>query len=280
MRRERAPHPEIRRRPRISSGPEGTPITPGPVATRRSPGRIPGQGPKGRRSGAYSPHSGVKIACGDKHLRRVASRVGPGSPLALRPGMRCEMAHPSPDPRTPLDLFHRHPPDLVRGRAPDLPVASPDKARRAADPGPTRLAAVSRSRLATSTCGAPPAEWVPALRSRSGRECAAKWRIHPRIRGRTPISSAGAPPDLVRDHPLSSPRTSPISRSHPRTRPEGPPIRGLLASQRHQDRVWRQALAARRQQSRSRLSATLRPGMRCEMAHPSPAPRTPLDLFH
>ena len=115
-----------------------------------SPSRIPGQGPKGRRSGAYSHRSGIKIACTDKRLRRAAGRVGPGSPLSLRPGMRCEMRSPSraplrpgtrcemvrsvPDPRARRDPSAH--PIITRGASYDLwvhpkipPVASPDKAR-------------------------------------------------------------------------------------------------------------------------------------------------------
>ena len=115
--------------------------------------------------------AGLNIAIRIKALRHVDGRVCPGSPLTLRPGMRCEMADPSPDPRAHSDLVRGRPtgsrprpPSIFSADVPNLPVASPDKARRAADPGPTRLAAASRSRVATSTCDASPAEWVPALR--------------------------------------------------------------------------------------------------------------------
>ena len=50
-------------------------------------GRIPGQGPKGRRSGAYSLRNRSKIASENTVLRQVHSRVGPGSPL--RCGREC-----------------------------------------------------------------------------------------------------------------------------------------------------------------------------------------------
>jgi len=62
-----------------------------PAASRPSQhprSRNPGQGPKGRRSGTHSPSSGLKIPCENIPLRPVTRRVGPGSPLALRPGMR------------------------------------------------------------------------------------------------------------------------------------------------------------------------------------------------
>ena len=53
--------------------------------------RNPGHGPKGRRSGTHSPRSGVKIASRIRLLQQVGVRVDPGSPLALRPGIRSEI---------------------------------------------------------------------------------------------------------------------------------------------------------------------------------------------
>ena len=50
--------------------------------------RIPGQGPKGRRSGAYSHHSRVKILMRTNALRHVARGSGSRLSAALRPGMR------------------------------------------------------------------------------------------------------------------------------------------------------------------------------------------------
>ena len=102
-------------------------------------------------------------------MRQVEERVGPGSPLSLRPGMRCEMGSPLraplrpgmrcemvssvPDPRAHRDLnedteisigmprslrasydLWAHP-KMSRGASYDVwahpipPVASPDKAR-------------------------------------------------------------------------------------------------------------------------------------------------------
>ena len=91
---------------------------------------------------------------GREDLRQVEERVGPGSPLSLRPGMRCETVRSQSDPRARRDL-HEHAeismsapgslrasynlwahPKISRGASYDLwahptipPVASPDKAR-------------------------------------------------------------------------------------------------------------------------------------------------------
>ena len=67
------------------------------LGTPRSLRGSPDKGREGRRSGAYSPCSSIKIINQNKVLRHVAGRVGPGSPLALRPGMRREIGRPSLD---------------------------------------------------------------------------------------------------------------------------------------------------------------------------------------
>ena len=203
-----------------------------------------------------------------------------------------------------------------------LSTATPDKARRAADPGPTRLATCRDAYRKPILYQCVASRVGPGSPLRCGRECVERWRIHPQIR----------------EYPS-------ISQPQPRTRPTGPPIRGLLAAQLAATRTenpypinalraeWvpalrcapagnasrdgvsipksgstlrshnrnpgqcpqgrrsgahsprnlprraqkTRSLSTRCEQSGSRLSAALRPGMRREMAYPSPDPGTPFD---
>ena len=89
------------------------------------------------------------------------------SPGEWVPALRCAPAGNAAlrDARRRSPIFPLAVPTLYeKWGQPQSPSVSPDKARRAADPGPTRPATASRSSIETKSCGMLAAEWVPALR--------------------------------------------------------------------------------------------------------------------
>jgi len=192
------------------------PSLPGLWARSDLPAASPDKAREGRRSGAYSRGDRIKIGRSSEGLSPVVNRVGPGSPLALRPGIRCEIGRSLPDPRV----------------CSDLPAVSPDKARKG-----RRSGAYSRGdgiKITSSNEGLSrgAGRVGPGSPLRCGRECAEGWGLHSRIRGHAPIS-----------------------RSHPRTRPvraadPGPTRAATVSKSQVQTKACRGG-----GQSRSRLSA-------------------------
>ena len=133
----------------------------------QSPSVSPDKAREGRRSGAHCDRSRVKILMRTNALRHVARRVGPGSPLTLRPGMR-PFGGRAAAPRTFRSLVLR-----VAGHevGPRSPSVSPDKAhegrRSGAHGDRSRVKNLIRTKALRNIAGGV----GPSSALRSGREC-------------------------------------------------------------------------------------------------------------